>query len=89
VLLSITAVFSALVLRSGEHPLVRFMLARYRLCLVVATLAAVVAGATLAFRANGTVLAWSWGLGALVAALMAGILTTEAARAPSTQERFS
>jgi hypothetical protein len=88
VLLSITAVFSALVLRSGEHPLVRFMLARYRLCLVVATLAAVVAGATLAFRASGTVLAWSWGAGALVAALMAGILTMEAARAPSTQERL-
>jgi len=81
-------VFSALVLRSGEHPLVRFMLARYRLCLVVATLAAVVAGATLAFRASGTVLAWSWGAGALVAALMAGILTMEAARAPSTQERL-
>jgi hypothetical protein len=88
VLLSITAVFSALVLRSGEHPLVRFMLARYRICLVAATLAAVLAGATLAFRASGVVLGWCWGAGAVVAALAAGILTTEAARAPSSRERF-
>jgi hypothetical protein len=88
VLLSITAVFSALVLRSGEHPLVRLVLAPYRLCLAAATLAAVVAAATLAFRAGGGVLDWSWGLAALVAALAAGILTEEAARAPSTRERF-
>jgi hypothetical protein len=88
VLLSITAVFSALVLRSGEHPLVRFMLARYRLCLVAATLGAVLAGATLAFRAGGDVLAWCWGIGALVAVVAAGILSVEAARAPSTSERF-
>jgi hypothetical protein len=86
VLLSITAVFSALVLRSGEHPLVRLVLAPYRLCLAAATLAAVLAAATLAFRAAGGVLSWSWGLGALVAALAAGILTEEAARAPSTRE---
>jgi hypothetical protein len=87
VLLSISAVFSALVLRSGEHPLVRLVLAPYRLCLAAATLAAVVAAATLAFRAGGGVLSWSWGLGALVAALAAGILTEEAARAPSSRER--
>jgi hypothetical protein len=88
VLLSITAVFSALVLRSGEHPLVRLVLAPYRVCLAAATLAAVLAAATLAFRAAGGVLGWCWGLGALVAALAAGILTEEAARAPSSRERF-
>jgi hypothetical protein len=88
VLLSVTAVFSALVLRSGEHPLVRLVLAPYRLCLAAATLAAVVAAATLAFRAGGGVLGWSWGFGALVAGLAAGILTEEAARAPSSRERL-
>jgi hypothetical protein len=88
VLLSVAAVFSALVLRSGEHPLVRLVLAPYRLCLAAATLAAVLAAATLAFRAGGGVLSWCWGLGALVAALAAGILTEEAARAPSTRERL-
>jgi hypothetical protein len=88
ILLSSTAVFSALVLRSGEHPLVRLVLAPYRLCLVAATLAAVVAGATLAFGASATVLAWSWGAGALVAVLAAGILSEEVVRAPSTRERF-
>jgi hypothetical protein len=88
VLLSVAAVFSALVLRSGEHPLVRLVLAPYRLCLAAATLAAVLAAATLAFRAGGGVLGWCWGLGALVAALAAGILTEEAARAPSSRERL-
>jgi hypothetical protein len=88
ILLSSSAVFSALVLRSGEHPLVRFMLARFRVCLAAATLAAVAAGATLAFRASGAVLGWCWGVGALVAALAAGILSREAARAPATRERF-
>jgi hypothetical protein len=87
VLLSITAVFSALVLRSGEHPLVRLVLAPYRLCLAAATLAAVLAAATLAFRAGGGVLQWCWGAGALVAVLAAGILSEEAARAPSSRER--
>ena len=52
VLLSSSAVFSGLVLRSGEHPLVRLVLAPYRLCLAAATVAAVVAGAVLAFRAS-------------------------------------
>jgi hypothetical protein len=85
VLLSSTVVFSALVLRSGEHPLVRLVLAPYRLCLAAATLAAVVAGASLGFRAHGGVLAWCWGLGALVAAVAAGILILEAARAPSSR----
>jgi hypothetical protein len=85
VLLSSTVVFSALVLRSGEHPLVRLVLAPYRICLAAATLAAVVAGASLGFRASGGALAWCWGLGALVAAVAAGILIVEAARAPSSR----
>jgi hypothetical protein len=85
VLLSSSAVFSALVLRSGEHPLVRLVLAPYRLCLAAATVAAVVAGSALGFRAGAGVLEWSWGLGALVAAAAAGILTEEAARAPSSR----
>src|SRR6201995_1526684 len=49
-LLSVAAVFSALVRRGGDHPLVRLVLAPYRLCLAAATLAAVLAAATLAFR---------------------------------------
>jgi hypothetical protein len=83
VLLSSSALFSALVLRSGEHPLVRLVLAPYRLCLAAATLSAVIAGAALGFRAGPTALSWTWGAGALVAAVAAGILTEEAARAPS------
>jgi hypothetical protein len=83
VLLSSTAVFSALVLRSGEHPLVRLVLAPYRLCLAAATIAAVVAGAVLAFRAASTTLDIAWGAGAVVAVLAAGILTGEAAHAPA------
>jgi hypothetical protein len=85
VLLSSSAVFSGLVLRSGEHPLVRLVLAPYRLCLAAATLSAVVAGGVLAFHATEGVLGWAWGLGALVAAAAAGILTVEAARAPSAR----
>lgn len=83
VLLSTSAVFSGLVLRSGEHPLVRLVLAPYRLCLVAATLAAVFAGGSLAFRASSATLDVVWGVGALVAILSAGILSVEAARAPS------
>jgi hypothetical protein len=85
VLLSSSAVFSGLVLRSGEHPLVRLVLAPYRLCLAAATVAAVVAGASLAFRASSGTLAWSWGIGAVAAVVAAGILTIAAARAPSAR----
>ncbi|HET6551235.1 MAG TPA: hypothetical protein VFG79_22405 [Solirubrobacter sp.] len=81
-LLSSSAVFSALVLRSGEHPLVRVMLAPYRLCLAAATLAAVLAGGVLAFQAASAALTAGWAAGAAVAALAAVILTSEAARAP-------
>jgi hypothetical protein len=82
-LLSTSAIFSGLVLRSGEHPLVRLVLAPYRLCLVAATVAVVVSGGALAFRATGATLSIVWGVGALVAVLSAGILSVEAARAPS------
>ncbi|WP_028061915.1 hypothetical protein [Solirubrobacter soli] len=84
ILLSSSAIVSGLVLRSGEHPLVRLMLAPYRLCLAAATVAVVVAGGTLAFHGSAGALAWTWGLGALVAVLSAGILTFEAVRAPAT-----
>jgi hypothetical protein len=85
VLLSSSAIFSGLVLRSGEHPLVRIVLAPYRLCLALATMCAILAGAVLAFRATSGALELAWGLGALVAAAAAGILTMEAARAPSAR----
>ena len=52
ILLSSSAIFSGLVLRSGEHPLVRLMLAPYRLCLAASTVAAVVAGGVLAFHGS-------------------------------------
>jgi hypothetical protein len=45
--------------------------------------AAVVAGAALAFRASSETLLWTWGVGALVAVLAASILSVEAARAPA------
>jgi hypothetical protein len=83
VLLSSSAIFSGLVLRSGEHRLVRLMLARYRLLLVASAVAAVAAGATLAFRAADAVLDASWSVGAVVAVVSAGILTFDAFRAPS------
>ena len=86
VVLSSSAVFAGLVLRSGEHPLVRLMLAPYRLWLVASIVAAVSAGATLAFRASSGALGWTWGIGALVAVLSAGILSVEAARAPSASK---
>jgi hypothetical protein len=87
VLLSVSAVFSSLVLRAGEHPLVQLVLARYRMLLGAATLAAVAAGATLAFRGSAVLLDWTWGLGALVALVTAGILSIEVARAPATAKR--
>jgi hypothetical protein len=83
VLLSSSAVFSSLVLRAGEHPLVPLILAPYRLCLAAATIAALAAGAVLAFRGSVATLDLVWGAGAVVAVLAAGILSVEAARAPA------
>lgn len=87
VLLSISAVFSSLVLRAGEHPLVQLVLAPYRMLLGTATLAAVLAGAALAFRGSPTLLDLTWGIGAVVAVVVAGILSIEVARAPATAKR--
>lgn len=87
VLLSISAVFASLVLRAGEHPLVQLVLARYRMLLGAATLAAVAAGGTLAFRGSATLLDWTWGIGAVVAVVAAGILSIEVARAPAAAKR--
>jgi hypothetical protein len=85
--LSTSAVFSALVLRTDEHPLLRVMLVRYRLWLVACTLAALFAAAALGFRARPWVLDTTWGLAAAVSALATGILIVEAVRAPSLRRR--
>ena len=70
-------------LRTDEHPLLRLMLVPARLLLVASTLAALFAAAALGFRAEAWILETTWALAALVAALSAGILIVEAARAPS------
>jgi hypothetical protein len=85
--LSTSAVFSALVLRTDEHPLLRVMLVRYRLWLVACTLAALFAAAALGFRARPWVLETTWGLAAAVSALATGILVVEAVRSPSLRRR--
>ncbi|HEX2411824.1 MAG TPA: hypothetical protein VHJ39_11715 [Solirubrobacteraceae bacterium] len=81
--LSTSAVFSALVLRTDEHPLLRRLLVRYRLALVACTLAALFAAAALGFQAEGWIIQVTWGLAAVVSAVTAGILIWAAARAPS------
>ncbi|HEX6027082.1 MAG TPA: hypothetical protein VFZ00_34100, partial [Solirubrobacter sp.] len=63
------------------------VLAPYRLCLAAATVAAVVSGAVLAFRAADGALDLVWGIGAAVAVLAAGILTGEAATAPAANRQ--
>jgi hypothetical protein len=85
--LSTSAVFSALVLRTDEHPLLRLMLVRYRLCLVACTLAALFAAAALGFQARPWVIDATWGIAAVVSALSAGILIVAAVRAPSVRSR--
>jgi hypothetical protein len=81
--LSTSAVFSALVLRTDEHELLRLMLGPFRLCLVASTLAALFATAVLGFRADAWLLDAGWALAALVSAVAATILIREAVRAPS------
>jgi Fe2+ transport system protein B len=76
-------VFSALVLRTDEHELLRLMLAPFRLCLVASTVAALFATAVLGFRADAWVLDAGWALAAFVSAVAATILIREAVRAPS------
>jgi hypothetical protein len=83
--LSTSAVFSALVLRTDEHPLLRLMLVRYRLCLVASTVAVLFAAAALGFQARAWVINTTWAIAALVSALAAVILIVEAMRSPSVR----
>jgi hypothetical protein len=85
--LSTSAVFSALVLRTDEHPMLRQMLVRYRLCLVACTLAALFAAAALGFQARPWVIDVTWALAGVVSAFCAGILIVAAARSPSVRSR--
>jgi hypothetical protein len=83
--LSTSAVFSVLVLRTDEHPLLRVMLLPYRLCLVVCALAALFAAAALGFQARAWIIEVTWGLAALASVVAAGILIVATVRAPSVR----
>lgn len=85
--LSTSAVFSALVLRTDEHPLLRRLLVRYRLCLVASTLAALFAAAALGFQADRWIIGLTWATAAVVSVLTAAILLIAVARSPSSQSR--
>jgi hypothetical protein len=80
--LSTSAVFSVLILRTDEHPLLRLMLVRGRALLAASTVAALFAAASIGFRTAEWVIEGTWALAALVSALTAGILIVEAIRAP-------
>jgi hypothetical protein len=80
--LSTSAVFSALVLRTDEPALLRRLLIRYRLSLVASTLAALFAAAALGFQASDWVIDATWSVAALVSALTAGILVVAVIRSP-------
>jgi hypothetical protein len=80
--LSTSAVFSALVLRTDEHPLLRRLLVHYRLCLVASTLAALFAAASLGFQAERWIIQATWAAASVVSILTAGILVIAAARSP-------
>ena len=81
--LSTSAVFSVLVLRTDEHALLRRLLVRYRLALVASTLAALFAAAALGFQADAWVIEATWAVASVAAALTAGILWMAVARSPS------
>jgi hypothetical protein len=85
--LSTSAVFSALVLRTDEHPLLRRLLIRYRLCLVASTLAALFAAAALGFRADDWIIDVTWWGATVVSILTAAILVVAVARSPSAYSR--
>jgi hypothetical protein len=87
IVLSTSAVFSALVLRTDEHQLLRLVLLRYRLCLVASTLATLLAAAVLGFRADTWLLYAAWALAAAVSAAAAGILVLGVARSPASRSR--
>jgi hypothetical protein len=81
--LSTSAVFSALVLRTDEHPLLRRTLVGYRLCLVATTLSALFAAASLGFQAENWIIQVTWALATVVSVLTAAILLVAVARSPS------
>ena len=83
--LSTSAVFSALVLRTDEHPLLRLILVRNRLALVTSTLAALLAAAVLGFQAEEWLLRTGWGVAAVVSAAAAAMLVMAAVRSPSAR----
>ncbi len=85
--LSTSAVFTALALRTDEHPLLRVMLVRYRLWLAACALGALFAAAALGFRASAWILDTTWALAALVSAVATGILIIETVRAPSLRRQ--
>jgi hypothetical protein len=85
--LSTSAVFSALVLRTDEHPLLRRLLVRYRLCLVASTLVALFAAASLGFQAESWIIELTWAIAAVVSVLTAAILVVAVARSPSSHSR--
>ena len=87
IVLSTSAVFSALVLRTDEHPLLRRLLVRYRLCLVASTLAALFAAASLGFQAESWIIGLTWAVAAVVSVLTAAMLLVAVARSPSSQSR--
>ena len=82
--LSTSAVFSVLVLRTDEHPLLRRLLVGYRLALVASTLAALFAAAALGFQAEAWIIETTWALAAVVSAGTAGILVVAVVRSPSS-----
>jgi hypothetical protein len=80
--LSTSAVFSVLILRSDEHPLVRLMLVRARALLAASTVASLFAAASIGFDTAGWIIEGTWAIAALVSVVTAVILVVEALRAP-------
>lgn len=80
--LSTSAVFSVLILRSDEHALVRLMLVRARALLAASTVATLFAAASIGFGTAEWIIMGTWALAALVSVITAVILISEAIRAP-------
>jgi hypothetical protein len=80
--LSTSAVFSVLILRSDEHSLVRLMLVRARALLAASTVASLFAAASIGFGTADWVIEGTWAVAALVSVVTAVILIVEALRAP-------
>jgi hypothetical protein len=85
--LSTSAVFSALVLRTDEHPLLRRLLVRYRLALAASTLGALFAAASLGFQAENWIIQLTWAVASVVSVLTAAMLVVAVMRSPSTHSR--